>query len=410
MVDDLRSELREAFAKEQAKHPPAASLRHDIVSATALQRRAPRNYQWIAVAATLAIAALVVAGLLSSRLLQRASVPAATPGASPSDDHGPPPAGVNLIWVHDPNHPTWIDGFDWDAKVRATLKLDPEKTNVTMAPDGQAFGLGLYAKGGNWEYLDRLGNSVAAPTTLAGAINPRWADDNRHVCSMTFDQQTFEWKLWTQLPGEAPKQVSVVAQDASVGQTGLSLEACSFRNDAAVVVRTVVAWPAEYWVIHLSDGKVALHRTLTGTDVSNIVASADGTLIALNSARSTGALDGGAASTAVVRVSDGTVVATLAPTIGVLSFSGDNSNVLVTLAPWVGGSPAHLGVVNLASGNTIWQDAGDSLFGGFIAEPGGSRFVLAYPTGQQGPGPARIVVVRGDGSSTTLDAPYAPTW
>ena len=96
--------------------------------------------------------------------------------------------------------------------------------------------------------------------------------------------------------------------------------------------------------------------------------------------------------------------------MGVLGFSGDNSNVLVTLAPWVGGSPAHLGVVNLASGNTIWQDAGNSLFGGFIAEPGGSRFVLAYPTVQQGPGPATIVVVSGDGSSTTLDAPYAPTW
>jgi hypothetical protein len=413
-MEDLRPEVRDAFAKEQAKHPPAVSLRHDVVSATALNRRPQRSYQWIAVAAALAIAALVVAGLLSSRVLQRANVPGATPGVSPSprstDDYGPPPAGVNLIWVHDPNHPTWLDGFGWDLKVRATLKLDPEKTNVTMAPDGQAFGLGLYAKGGNWEYLDRLGNSVAAPTTLAGAINPRWADDNQHVCSIRFDQQTFEWTVWTQLPGEAPKQVSVVAQDTSIGQTGLSLEACSFKNDAAVVVRTVIASPTEYWVIRLSDGKVILHRTRTGTDVSNIVASHDGTLIALNSARSTGAVDGGASSTVVIRVSDGTVVATLDATMGVLGFSGDNSRVLVTLAPWVGGSAAHLGVVNLASGATVWQDTGSALFGGFIAEPGGSRFVLAYPTGQQGPGPATIVVVNGDGSSTALDSPYAPTW
>src|SRR6266566_457640 len=106
-MKDLRSEVRDAFAKEQAKHPPAVSLRHDIVRATALTRRPQRSYQWIAVAAALAIAALVVAGLLSTRLLQRASVPAATPGAtpsaSPSDDYGPPPTGVNLFWVHDPN-------------------------------------------------------------------------------------------------------------------------------------------------------------------------------------------------------------------------------------------------------------------------------------------------------------------
>jgi len=413
-MEHLRSEVRDAFAKEQAKYPPAVSLRHDIVSATALKRRPQRSYQWIAVAAALAIAALVVAGLLSSRLLQRASVPGATPGATPSatpsGDYGSPPAGVNLIWVHDPNHPTWLSGFDWDFQVRATLKLDAEKTNVTMAPNGQAFGLGLYAKGGNWEYLDRLGHSVAAPTTLQGAVNPRWADDNRHVCSIRLDQQTFEWTLWTQLPGEAPKQVGVVAQDSSLGQTALSLEACTFKNDAAIIVRTTVAWPSEYWVIRLSDGKVILHRTRTGTDVSNIVASPDGTLIALNSARSIGAVDGGASSTVVIRVSDEKVMATLDPTMGVLGFSGDNSHVLVTLAPWVGGSPAHLGVVNLASGNTVWKDSGEALFGGFVAEPGGSRFVLAYPTGQQGPGPATIVVVNGDGTSTTLDSPSAPTW
>src|SRR6266536_2232472 len=107
-MEHLRSEVRDAFAKEQAKYPPAVSLRHDIVSATALKRRPQRSYQWIAVAAALAIAALVVAGLLSSRLLQRASVPGATPGATPSatpsGDYGSPPAGVNLIWVHDPNH------------------------------------------------------------------------------------------------------------------------------------------------------------------------------------------------------------------------------------------------------------------------------------------------------------------
>jgi len=317
---------------------------------------------------------------------------------------------VNLIYVHDPHHPSWLIGFDWSGKPRATVKLDPAQTGVTMAPDGQTFAIGLYAKGGNWEFLDRLGAPIGGPSTLPGAINPMWADDNKHVCSITFDQQTYAWTLWTQLPGQAAKQVSVIARDTSIGQSGVGLVACSFRNGTAIAVRTVVAFPSEYWVIRLSNGKVQAHFQLAG-GLSNIAASGDATLIAENSNRSTGQVGApGSTVTSIRRASDGKLIASIDGAMGVLGFNSDNSAVLVTLAPWIGGQPAHLGIVAIASKQLVWNDDGTALFGGFVAEPGGRAFAISYPTTAQGPGPATIVLAGADGAGTKLDRVYAPTW
>lgn len=133
--------------------------------------------------------------------------------------------------------------------------------------------------------------------------------------------------------------------------------------------------------------------------------------LAENSTKSTGQVDAQAAPTTTIRrVSDGSVAATIDGSMGVLAFSADNSTALVTLAPWVGGQPAHVGVVNLATGNVVWQDDGTALFGGVIVKPCGVGFALSYPTSAQGPGPATVVLVGGDGSWTKLQGPYAPTW
>jgi len=104
---------------------------------------------------------LVVVGLMSTRLAHRPAVPAATPGASLMADYGPPPAGVPLLYVKDPTHPTWLIGFDWSGQPRGTLKLDPAIGSVGMAPDGQAFAVGFGSKGGTGEILDRLGQPLA---------------------------------------------------------------------------------------------------------------------------------------------------------------------------------------------------------------------------------------------------------
>jgi len=122
-MDDLRSEIRAAFEKEQAAHPIPGGLRTNLTSAAATQVQPARNLHWIAVAVAAALGVLMVAGLMSTRHTPRASVPAATPNASPLVDYGPPPAGVPLLYVHDPNNPSWLIAFDWSGKPRGTVKL-----------------------------------------------------------------------------------------------------------------------------------------------------------------------------------------------------------------------------------------------------------------------------------------------
>ncbi len=417
-MDDLRSEIRAAFEKEQAANPPVVGLRPSVVAAVAQQPRRAPNLEWLAVAAAILLGVLVVAGLMSQRLAHHApspvgaptASPAGSPTASPVTDFGPPPAGVPLLYVHDPKHPTWLIGYDWTGQPRGTVKLN-DVSNARMAPDGQSFAIGLDAKGGNWQFLDRLGQPVAAPSTLAGAYSTLWADDNQHVCSMTFDQQTLDYTLWTALPGEAIKRVMVVAHDLNVGQTGVSLAACSFKNDRAIVVRTTISYPSEMWIVKLSDGTVIAHNTYASGALASVIASADGAFTAENSSTSSGQTGPSAASTVIRRVSDGSVVVSLDPTVAVLGFSGDDSLVLVMRVPWVSaGLPSHLAVVD-RSGNTVWSDDGTATYGGFVAMPGGGDFALAYqsPTAQA-PEPTTIFVVHGDGTVTKFPGLYEPTW
>ena len=422
-MDDMRSEIRAAFEKEQAAHPPAVGLRQSVVASVARQPRAARNYEWLAVAAAVLLGILIVTGLVSVRFLQRGTPVGGCPASSPSgsasgsrcagkpspvSDYGPPPAGVDLLWVHDPVHPTWLVGYDWTGQPRATVKLDAA-ADVRMAPDGQSFAIGLDAKGGNWQFLDRLGRPIATPSTLPGAYSTLWADDNQHVCSMTFDQQTFGYTLWSALPGQPIKRVMVVARDTSIGQTGVSLAACSFKNDLAIAVRTTISFPSEMWVVRLSDGKILAHKAYAGGALANVIASADGSLTAENSISSIGQPAPGAAPTIIRRVSDGSVVASIDPTVAVLAFSGDDSLMLVTKVPWVG-PLTHLSILEL-TGQQVWTDDGLTTWGGHVARPGGREFALAHmsPTATS-PQPTTILIVNRDGTVIQFPDPYEPTW
>ena len=411
-MDEMRSEIRSAFEKEQAGHAPAAAMRHNIVDAVTAQPRSAANLQWLAVAAAVLLGILVVVGLMSTRFNHRASVPA-TPHASPVADLGPPPAGVPLLYVHDPNHASWLIGYDWSAKPRGTVKLDPAIAGVGMAPDGQSFAVGFGAKGGTGEILDRLGRPIqGVGGAIPGNALPMWADDNQHMCGVTLDQQSFVWTLITLFPGEAVKPVLVIARDTGVGQSGIRLASCSFRNDQAIVVRTTIAWPSELWVIRLSTGKVLSHHTYsTSGDLANVVGSADAVLLAENSSKSNGQLQQPLApSTIIRRVSDRSVVATLDPSMGVLGFNSDDSLVLVTTTPWVGGQPTAMAVIDLASNQTLWRYNGPGMFGGSVAQPGGRDFAIyvRQPTVQD---PLTdVTIVHADGTATDFPQRYQPSW
>jgi hypothetical protein len=411
-MEELRSEIRAAFEKEQAGLAPAAALRRNLVEAVAAQERPRRNFQWLAVAAAVLLAILVVAGLMSTRLLARhANItnPHASPVAIPVADYGPPPVGVNLLYVHDPNHPGWLIGYDWSGQPRATVKPD-QAAAIRMAPDGQSFALGLNAKGGTGELRDRLGQPIPGSGAIPGPAFPIWADDNQHMCGVSFDQPTSAYTLITVAPAQAAKLITIASGSAG-DQGGFSLASCSFRNDRAVLVRTNATSPAEVWVVKLSDGKVISRNTYSDPGrLSNVVGSADAALIAENSSLTVGQVGTTAPSTTIRKVSDRSVVATLDPSIGVLAFSSDNTLVLVTTTPWVGGTPVHLAVVELQSGKTVWTYEGPEQFGSSVAQPGGSGFALLLrPVSGTGPA-ADVVIVSADGAWTQLPRRYEPTW
>ena len=412
-MDDLRSEIRAAFEREQAGHAPASAMRSDIVDAVAAQPRPSRNFQWVAAVAAILLAILVVVGLMSTRFAPRATAPAATPKpTSPIGEYGAPPPGVNLLYARDPEHPTWLVGYDWSGNPQGTIKLDPAIGGVGMAPDGQEFAVGYGAKGGSGELLDRLGKPIPGTGAIPGKAGPIWADDNRHMCGVSLDAQTLDWTFVTLSPGEKVKSVAVIAHEpVAGGQTGLRLAACSVRNDQAILVRTTIASPTETWVVRVSDGTVLSHNTFSES-IANVVASRDGTLIAENSTKSGGLVGPTTPNTIIRRVSDRSVVATLDPSLGVLAFGSNGLSVLVTTSPWIGQQAIHLAVLDFRSGYVLWRYDGPETLGTYLAEPGitGPGFAIGLKEITGTDDPLSDVVIVGGKGETKLTGRYNLLW
>ncbi len=354
----------------------------------------------------------------------------AQPSPTPVVDYGPPPAGVPLLYVHDPAQASWLIGFDWSGKPRGTVKppvdLDPS-TGLSPAPDGSAFQLGGGAKGGSGIFLDRLGQPMANADVAANTVGGTWADDNRHQCLVTLDQRTFVWGLSTVLPGEAPRAVAVIARDAGIGQTGIGVVACSVRQNLAVLARTTIWWPTELWVVRLSDGKFLAHHEYEGTALVTVVANVDGTYVAESSANAQGLNPKGAARTTIRRVADWTVVATLDPSFQVLDFTSDGSLVLATTQLDSGQAPSHLAIIDWRSGRVVWRYVGPESLYRSTVEPDESGFALAlraptrYEPAHCGAAPYGmchevsdplndILIVHGDGTTTAITGRYNPLW
>jgi hypothetical protein len=432
-MDDLRSEIRAAFQEEQEAHPPLAGLRFTLTSAAAAQPRPSRNLQWIAVAVAAILGILVVAGLVSTRLAPRANLPATNPGSL--KDFGPPPSGVPLFYLIDPRNNTWLQAYDWEGKPRGTVKfgkpVNVGYTSIIAAPDGSGFRYLPESEQGGVEYLDRLGRPIApgllppAPHDVAWA----WADDSRHLCVVRFATPSGEWRLYTTLPGEADHLVGIIPLTSDIGDPAPLLGSCSVRNDRAIVLRSTGRTspspdrpPSELLVFRISDGKVLADYKYSDPGqfrfgniprgVGSVGASSDGLLIAEVSSRSTGQPGAGAPLTIIRRVSDGSVVATLDPSVKVLAFSGDDSRVFAaidmgyTTAP---GQPLSLSVIDLKSGQVIWHE--QDILMTWNVQPDGPDFaissVVSGPTGTTGP-LGNFEIIHGDGSVTRIPGSYTP--
>jgi hypothetical protein len=331
-------------------------------------------------------------------------------------DYGTPPDGVNLLYMHDPNMPAWLVGYDWSGKVRGTVRFN-QNQGGTMAPDGQSFVMNAGGKGGSGTFFDNVGQPFPWQGGVLEYASHVWADDSRHMCTVSLDQQTFEWALNTQLPTEPIKKVAVIARDPGAGQSSISLLACSIHNDLAIAVRTTIAWPAEVWVIKLSDGRVLAHHAYPFQELTTVVASADGKYLGENviSTTSGSKLAGAAVTARIRRVSDWTLVATLPGSDGVVGFSGDGSLVLVSTELTLNPEPRLFGILDWKSASVIWRNPSETMTS-FTVEPGGASFALALQRPQSPkvtyPDPARdVTIVRGDGTSTTLvERFYQTAW
>jgi hypothetical protein len=383
---------------------------------------APRR---IVVSVAMLVGIVAVAGFMSIRFAPGVSAPRVVNPSPIAVDYGPPPAGVQLLYVHDPNHPSWLIGYDWSGKPRGTVKFNVN--NAAPAPDGQLFVVGGDGKGGGGSFFDRLGQSIPGPAAVIG-YGPMWADDNRHMCDVSLDQLTLEWKFSTQLPGEAVKQVAVIARESTAGaQTGIRLASCSFRNDQAILVRTAVLWPAELWVVRISNGNVLFHNAYSNTaGLADMIASRDSAFIAENSSQSIGQLQASTSpSTIIRRVSDRSVVATLDPTMAVLAFSGDDSLVLVNTSLSIGA--IHLALIDLRSSQVLWRYDGPEGLGSYLAQPDGTAFAVALKVVPLHPSPcgttpqtacravpddplSDVQIVHGDGTTTAIPGRHVTTW
>jgi len=107
------------------------------------------------------------------------------------------------------------------------------------------------------------------------------------------------------------------------------------------------------------------------------------------------------------------VVATLDPSMAVLAFSGNDSLALVTTTSRLGGSVIHLAVIDFRSGRVICRYDGPEELRSFLAEPDGTGFALALEAlpVRVPEDPLRdVLILHGDGSTTTISGRYSTTW
>ncbi|TMB45592.1 MAG: hypothetical protein E6J53_06135 [Chloroflexi bacterium] len=349
------------------------------------------------------VVALVL--LLAACESQPSAASSTTP--SPLEDYGPPPAAAPLIYARDSKHAGWYVGIDWTGKPRATIKLArplDQFTNLVQSPDGSAF----FSDDRGVSYgpiLDALGRPQPTFPVPSGLRQIVWADDNRHLCSMSFQNGNFVLS-W---------QVSTYTQTVAVVGTGpnpesglgnaIGIVACAFETEPKAIVdraRSLVA--TEYSVIGLTDGRTLLHASIGSGIGNDVVTSHDARLIALNSLGSTGQ---GAAHTTVIDLTTGSST-TFDPSVDILAFSGDDRIAIATPHAWTSGFPTKLDAIDLATGRVLWRYDGAEELVTYLAQPGGEDFALMLKmVSDQALRPTiHVLIEHPDGSATVVPGAY----
>ncbi|HZQ49325.1 MAG TPA: hypothetical protein VFB69_03365 [Candidatus Dormibacteraeota bacterium] len=324
-----------------------------------------------------------------------------TPTATPAPDYGPPPPGVDLFYVQWPATPTWLIGFDWSGRPRATVhlkELDGQAetigSGILAAPNGTGFASGAYT-------FDRLGHVIyqGAPPNKGNLLST-WSEDGQLLCGVqeqvsAMDSQgngTTDYYLVRRSPSGPPVQVRKFLHLNFVpGDSGYGLAACSHWLDRALLTKTVCCSVQGALVLRLSDG-AQVGTWTRGVGVGLPVFSPDGQEVAEPALGAYGTTS----STTVRLILGGTVLARYGPGIDFLGFSGDNRFAVVAAGP-------QLQLVEVSTRRVVWRDSTAPKVARVIARPFSGDVVLAF--GGNG-GADTIEIVHPDGTSSALDG----TW
>ena len=396
-MNDLRRDINEVFAKQQAQLGDAAGTSNQMLRAATAGRRVNRQL-WPSVAgvALVLVAASAIGVSIAIRGLHSKSVvtnhPSPTPIATPTATPAPTPMSQQLhvpdttpvILFHDPVDVQQIDGITWDGSARGRVAAGPEFANgFTPNPAGTLFGGTGYVR-------DRAGTVVATPAVTTKGFAGTWSDDGQHYCSMVSKSLLppaggEPATLQVAAVGQAPRNVVQVGR--AYEQTSVGVAACSIEKDLAVAVQSGSAGnTVQFWVVKLSTGRVLWTRAGGGS----IVASRDGQYLAESSPA--------AGSTTTIYGPTGVVLGHIAGATEAFSWDG-------SLAVQVAANGS-VSVVRWRDGTVLWSGPSDGGYWSALPEPGGQRIavsVLDPERPQTGGFPFRnIYVVGPDGQAVKL--------
>ena len=338
-----------------------------------------------------------------------------TPVPSPPPDYGPPPAGVDLLYLQWPAAPAWLVGYDWQGRPSATIHLaevdghtDAIGSGIVVAPNGGGFLSSPYT-------FDRLGHVVyQGPPPSKGNLNNTWTEDGSLVCGVEEENSaidsngngTSDYYLVRRLPtGPQVRVTRFLHLDSVPGDMGFSMVACSHSLNRALIVRTVCCGIQGAMVLRLSDG--ALLGTWTRGSSGSPVFSPDGQEVA----EPTWTADGKTVSTEVRLILDGTVMARYGVGVDFKAFSANNRLAVVD-------SGGQTQVIEVATRRVLWSDTQGRTLSRVWPRPGTGDMMLAFtappvqmpcPEASSSPCTNPLtteVIVHADGSSVALDGEH----
>jgi len=396
-MNDLRREVNEVFANQQAQLGDVSQTSNRMVRAAIGGRRVHRQL-WpsvagvalVLVAATAVGTSVVIRGLHPKAVITHhpSPTPIATPTASPAPTPMSKllnvPASTPVILFRDPVDVQQIDGITWDGSTTGRVAANPE-AGFVQNPAGTLYGgTGIH---------DRTGAVVASPAVNTKGFSGTWADDGRHYCSMVSKDPLGQLggeptTLQVTLVGQAPRNVVQVGRVYE--QTSAGVAACSIEKDRAVAVQsTSIGTTVQFWVVQLSTGRILWTRASTG----EIRSSRDGQYIAEITNQA-----GGSATTTIYSPT-GAVLGHAAGRVEAFSWDG-------SLAVQMEAYGRQVSIINWRNGTVVWKGPSDGGYVDALPEPGGQRIAVSVldPQHPQTGGfpPRNVYVVAPDGQAVEL--------